>query len=117
MANRASLAARIADTNDIIDKCMTRIADVLGLEVPDAGQSPRGKDPDIRAALSQERIASFLKLVADQMETDADPEPLFHGRPLSDFDGMSDDEILDIKGIGKKALEEIKAARAQRDGK
>lgn len=35
------------------------------------------------------------------------------GHPLSHFEGMTDEEILGIKGIGPKTLEEIRAAQAK----
>lgn len=130
MASRSALAARVADTNDDIDASMANIAESLGIEVPDTALTPRGKDPEIRAVVGQERIAAFLKLVEGKLATeapdadeeaadaiadeapDAEEEPTFHGQPLTFYDGMSDDEILDIKGIGKKILAEIRSAQA-----
>lgn len=47
----------------------------------------------------------------DADETDDDGEPTFGGKPLADFEGLSDEEILEIDGIGEGTLRKIRAAQ------
>lgn len=42
-------------------------------------------------------------------------EPEFHGKPLSFFDGKSDEQILKIEGIGPGTLDKIREAQEERD--
>lgn len=51
---------------------------------------------------------------AAEEEEDGDEEPTFAGRKLSEFDGMTDEQILDIDGVGAGTLAKIKAAQAAR---
>lgn len=39
-------------------------------------------------------------------------EPTFHGHPLSHFDGMDDDAVLSVRGIGPASLKAIRKAQA-----
>jgi hypothetical protein len=88
-------------------------------------------DPAKVAALAA-RAADRLAARAEQLKEDAaanpsgDPggehrgegdgegngeEPLFHGKPLSAFDGLDDGAILSIDGIGKATLAKIRSAQ------
>jgi hypothetical protein len=44
-------------------------------------------------------------------------EPEFHGKPLSFYDDLGDEEITAIDGIGEGTLEKIRAAQKKRDRK
>jgi hypothetical protein len=46
---------------------------------------------------------------------DDDDEPTFADKPLSFFDGKSDEQILAVKGVGEHTLREIRAAQKDRD--
>lgn len=133
MATRASIAARVQLAGQSIDQSIASICAGLGLDQPEPIPGQYAKSPEIRSAFVQERVASFLQVVANKVGKPAEapaepaepapdepskdepatdePEPQFHGKPLSDFDGMTDEEILDIKGIGQKTLEDIRAAQ------
>lgn len=49
------------------------------------------------------------------MATRKGEEITIAGRPLSSYDGMSDEEILEIKGIGIETLKKIRAAEAEEE--
>jgi hypothetical protein len=54
---------------------------------------------------------------AAAQEEDDDEEPEFHGKPLSFYDGKSDDQITKIPGIAEGTLAKIRAAQKSRDAK
>lgn len=46
---------------------------------------------------------------------DGDEEETFHGRPLSDFDNVADEELANEEGIGEATAAKIIKARKKRD--
>lgn len=44
-------------------------------------------------------------------------EPVFAGKKLSEFDGLTDEQILAIDNVGTGTLAKIKTAQADRDAK
>jgi hypothetical protein len=46
-----------------------------------------------------------------------DDEPEFHGKPLSFYDGKSDEQITKIPGIAEGTLAKIRDAQKKRDRK
>lgn len=67
MASRASIGARRGIATASIEQSIHSIAAGLKLNVP-ADPSPQvNRDPNLRGAAQQERIAAFLALVADRV--------------------------------------------------
>jgi hypothetical protein len=50
-------------------------------------------------------------------KVEEEDEPEFHGKPLSFYDDLGDEEITAIDGIGEGTLEKIRAAQKKRDRK
>lgn len=144
MATRASIAARAQIARESSDASMERIAAGLDIPVPPPISGIVGKDPEMRAVASNERLAGFLATVADKVgadpapapepepeqpdageqgtadvqddEPEEDEEPTFgpDARPLSSFEGMSDQDIIDLPGIGRATLKHIREAQGKR---
>lgn len=102
------------------------------------------KDGDVNQAELLESLATFLEVFGDvpavdpfvnnhddaggkvvEPMTDDEPppsirpkkiEPQFAGKPLSHFDGMTDDQMMKVKGVKHGTLKQIHDARAARDG-
>lgn len=50
-------------------------------------------------------------------KTEEEPEPEFHGNPLSFYDDLSDEQITSIQGIAEGTLAKIRDAQKKRDKK
>jgi hypothetical protein len=73
MANRASIAARAAIAADRINRAIGVLAEREGKELPPPPSFPY-RQPELRAAAEQERLADFLEDLAGIAQTPADPD-------------------------------------------
>jgi hypothetical protein len=141
MATRASIAARLDTAFQRLQNTVGELAEKHGVPVPppvafpyrqpelrQAAELERladfhdlllGRKPTQPEGVNEQsgdEVDGPVEPTGDESPGDSDEgdtpdEPLFHGKPLSFYDGKSDQEIIDIKGIGPKTLEEIRAAQ------
>jgi hypothetical protein len=118
VARRRAAASAEAQTN------AKRIAELMKFDLPPA-PPPRFIDAAHAQAASAEYVAQILALILRSLESgqakDSQPDPdadvMFADHPLSFFDGMTDEQALEVEGVGKATLKRIREAQAERDAR
>ena len=130
MASRASIAARAGIARGRLTVAMERLSKRHGVPLP-VVPPVHYRQPELRAVADLERLADFLEEVTggkkkpepapepdrepDTDNADEGEEPTFHGYPLSEFDGKSDEQILEYDGIGAATLAKIREAQEEKE--
>lgn len=81
---------------------------------------PENKDPNAFTAADnppthEEALAAIHGATPTDDDTAGEDETHFHGKALSELDGLSDEQVLALDGFGPATLKQVKAARRKRD--